>query len=556
MMRPDGVLHQVARTATIRSMVATATLFVAMLSLLSSSQAVAASRSPSCARRSVDGAAPKVPMCFGKMFPRLPPFHFSDQAAADLAATMKNSHPDPPGTDRGTADDSAKLPSEYTYLGQFIDHNLDFDETAQPTAGVNPSSLANFESFRFDLNDVFGDGPAVDPQLYASDHKHLLVSGTLGNPQSDGVPTVRGNGGVFDLARNPKNGQAVLVDPRNDENQIVSQITAAFIAFYNGFIDRGYGYARARQLTEDYYQEIVLTDVLPAFVGQSTIDEYLHVGASGVHVSTPEFPDASFTPIEFSIGAYRFGHALVRNDYHINDIAPFGAAIRDNIAIFDLKHFQKGDLSGGGPLPGPNRSGVSKCTSSSLCTQPNPAGHQIVWAYFVPKLNANPGARGINFARKTQPTISPALFHLPAEAIPGCTDAASPVCNGSGQLVSRDLARGNYDGVASGQDVARALGCPVIPARAINPTQDGVFNTKTPLLYYVLAEASRADSVLGCVGKRIVAQTFLRVLWDTPHSILHTKFSPDPSLVKLAPERPKFSFGDLLVDTKLAPRRN
>ncbi len=272
---------------------------------------------------------------------------------------------------------------------------------------------------------------------------------------------------------------------------------------------------------------------------------------------TPNFPSAAFTPIEFSVGAYRFGHSLVRNDYHINNIDPESLPrIRDNVAIFDLQNFQTGDLSGGGPLPGPNTSGTSTCTSTSLCTQPNPVGHQIQWKYFVPELDVNQGDRTINFARQTQPTISPALFNLPAEAIPGCTDKASPVCNGSGQLVSRDLARGNYYGLPSGQEVARALGCPVIPASSINPTTDAVFNTGTPLLYYVLAEAKKAHKVLGCVGSRIVAQVFLRVLWDTPNSILHTNFRPDRRLIKLAPEKAKFSFGDLLVDTRLAPRRS
>jgi hypothetical protein len=108
--------------------------------------------------------------------------------------------------------------------------------------------------------------------------------------------------------------------------------------------------------------------------------------------------------------------------------------------------------------------------------------------------------------------------------------------------------------LASGQEIAQALGCPVIPAASINPTQDAVFSTGTPLLYYVLAEAKQANQVLGCVGKSIVAQTFIQALWDTPNSILHTNFHPDPSLVKLAPETPTFSFGDLLVDTGLAPR--
>ncbi|MBV9920996.1 MAG: hypothetical protein JOY78_09130 [Pseudonocardia sp.] len=70
----------------------------------------------------------------------------------------------------------------------------------------------------------------------------------------------------------------------------------------------------------------------------------------------------------------------------------------------------------------------------------------------------------------------------------------------------------------------------------------------------MLAEAKQSGAVLGCVGGSIVAQTFIQALWDTRNSILHTSFRPDPRLVRLAPEAPKFSFGDLLVDTGLAPR--
>ncbi len=52
-----------------------------------------------------------------------------------------------------------------------------------------------------------------------------------------------------------------------------------------------------------------------------------------------------------------------------------------------------------------------------------------------------------------------------------------------GDLIARDFARGNFDGLASGQAIAQALGCPVIPAASINPTDDAVFNTGTPLIY-------------------------------------------------------------------------
>jgi hypothetical protein len=506
----------------VRKLVAVAAGAAAIVILCSPGLGQASSDDSSCAGGSVTGRAPRTPMCFGTMFPQLPAFRYSDQAAADLAATMENPVPDAPGVDRGTADDSATLPAEYTYLGQFVDHNLDFDETAQPTADVSPTTLTNYESFRFDLGNLFGGGPLVDPQLYAADHKHLLVTGTPGK------------GDVYDLARDPLTGQAILVEPRDDDNQIVSQVTAAFAAFYNDFVDQGDSYAQARRLTESYYQEIVLTDLLPAYVGQGTIDDYLSFNRGGrPTLTTPNFPEASFTPVEFAVGAYRFGHALVRENYHVNDTSSEAGDIDTNLPIFDLSRFQSGDLSGGGPLP---------------------AGHQIEWRYFVPALDVDPGDPGINYARQTQPSISPALFNLPAQTIPGCSDTADSVCNGSGALISRDFARGTRVGIASGQDVARALGCRVIPAGSINRTTDAVFDRGTPLLYYVLAEAEQADRPLGCAGRRIVAETFLRVLWETPNSILRTGFRPDPRLVKLAPEAQTFSFGDLLVDTGLAPR--
>ena len=526
---------------------------------------------------------------FGKMFPNLPALRFSAQAAADLVATMEDPGVDPPGTDEGTAEDNPDLPSEYTYLGQFLDHNLDFDETPQPSAPVDPDTVTNYESFRWDLGDVFGGGPIADPQLYASDHKHLLIQGTVRAPNPDGRPVVsNGNpNGVLDLPRNP-DGTAIVAEPRNDENQILSQIDSAFIVFYNDFIDQGMSYTAARALTEDYFQEIVLADVLPAYVGNREISRYLHSrtvsGRTVYTLDTPNFPDASFVPIEFSDGAYRFGHALVRERYHINDILPDTLDADDNVDIFNLDAFQQGDLTGGGQLPGPEPSSTA-CVLSSLavCGVGDPAGHQITWRYFVPALSAeqasdglptdeastgctratrgpgSPGTRGcgdpgINYARATQTTIAPALFNLPAFTIAGCADAANPVCNGSGDLVSRDFARGEEYGLASGQAIAQAMRCPVIPAASINPTSDVVFNRGTPLLYYVLAEAQRAHSTLGCVGAGIITQVFLRVLWDTDNSVLHNGFRPSPSLIQIDPHKRLFSFGDLLVDTKIAPR--
>ncbi|MBV8945667.1 MAG: hypothetical protein JOZ95_09610 [Solirubrobacterales bacterium] len=158
---------------------------------------------------------------------------------------------------------------------------------------------------------------------------------------------------MFDLARNGSGG-AILVEPRDDENQILSQISAAFMAFYNDLVDQGNSYAQARQLTEDYYQEIVLTDVLPAYVGQDTINKYLSFAPDGqARVNTPNLPNANFTPIEFSVGAYRFGHSLVRQDYHINDIDPTTSDIDDNVAIFDVNTSNPVTCPAAARSPGP-----------------------------------------------------------------------------------------------------------------------------------------------------------------------------------------------------------
>jgi hypothetical protein len=458
---------------------------------------------------------------FGRMFGRLAPFTGpSRQDLGDLAAAMLNLNPDPLATNSGTADDSATLPAEFTYLGQFADHDLTFDPTPQPTRLTNPGAITDGRTFRFDLDSVFGAGPRKDRRLYAADHRHLLIAEP--NPN-----------GVLDYARN-RAGTAIIKEGRNDENQIISQIGTAFYRFYNKLIDRGYGYAKARRLTTDYWQEIVLRELLPSFVGQAQIDSYLHIHRGRYVLRTPNFPRNAFVPIEFSLCAYRFGHALIRAAYHIND-RPGAAAGDNNVPIFDLNALSTGDLTGGAPLPGPTTPGAA------------PAGHQIEWKYFVPALDTNSADPSINFARKTQPTISEPLYFLPPFTIPG-----SP--NGTNVLVLRDFLRSHLYGVPSGQSIARALHLPVIGAASINPTRDPSLNRGTPLLYYVLAEARRYNATLGPVGRAIVAQTFLRVLADDPHSILHNGFEPDPALIQIDPQRKRFTFGDLLIDAGVAPR--
>jgi hypothetical protein len=321
-------------------------------------------------------------------------------------------------------------------------------------------------------------------------------------------------------------------------------------------------YQQARDTTVAYYQLLIFDEMLPGYV---TNPAYVHEYATrtGPYTWAINTPQVSGTtvPIEFSVGAYRFGHALVRESYTINDLNPTSAdPPGNNVSIFDLSHFQTGDLTGGAPLQGTKQLSSPGCQVANqtnvLCTASS--DHQIEWKYFLETMNAN-GLDGgqTNFARQTSPTISPALFNLPSSTIAGCADEATdPVCNGSGSLIARDLARGNYDGLASGQAVAAALDCPVIPAASINPTSDAVFNTGTPLIYYVMEEAKQAGTVLGCVGSKIITQEFLRALAG-PCGCSYTAMAPDAAMAPYSYSKAQygqFTFEDLLMDVHLAPR--
>jgi hypothetical protein len=202
---------------------------------------------------------PLQPSLFGRMFPDLAGLTSqTPQELADLASSMQ----DPNVTDPAPgSSDNDFVPSGDTSFGQFVDHDLTLDSSPSPTEPENQVGGPNERTFRFDLDSVYGQGPVADPELYAADHKHFLVQ----NPNPNGVR---------DLPRNP-DGTAILVEHRNDENEVISQIHTAFLLFHNRLVDEGMPFAEARLTTIAYYQWIVLHEFLPAIVGQDVVDAFL-----------------------------------------------------------------------------------------------------------------------------------------------------------------------------------------------------------------------------------------------------------------------------------------
>ena len=97
---------------------------------------------------------------------------------------------------------ASQIPAGFTYLGQFIDHDLTFDVT-NVTFGehVSPSELLQARSPSLDLDSLYGAGPQ-DPdsaKFYAADGLHLKMG-----RRSRSAPTPRWTASTCPAAPGPR----------------------------------------------------------------------------------------------------------------------------------------------------------------------------------------------------------------------------------------------------------------------------------------------------------------------------------------------------------------
>jgi hypothetical protein len=109
---------------------------------------------------------------YGRMFRELPPFAPTDAALKKLADSMA----DRPGPDG----DNPDLDSGYTYLGQFVDHDITFDPVSSLDRVNDPDALNTFRTPRFDLDSLYGRGQADSPYLYDQEDPASLLVGRAG----------------------------------------------------------------------------------------------------------------------------------------------------------------------------------------------------------------------------------------------------------------------------------------------------------------------------------------------------------------------------------------
>ena len=477
---------------------------------------------------------------FGRIFRTLPAADYgvddehSLKHLGDLAKEM-TSPVDPNDPKDGPDSEESGIPAAFTYFGQFIDHDLTFDPASSLQKQNDPDALVDYRTPRFDLDNVYGRGPDDQPYLY-SDGITLLrgpaLTGAATNPKATDLPRSVATPTPNDGPGGPARLRAIIGDPRNDENKIVSQFQGLFHRFHNRVAKENptWDFPTVQRTVRFHYQWILVHDFLPRIVSAEALEAVVPGGIAHVGKVNPVLKyyhpkDEAFMPLEFSAAAYRFGHSMVRPGYRLNDtVGP--------TPIFKFVNSTDQDLRGFAPPP---------------------SAWAIDWQRFIDlvplpygTLADNPdqtlpaNQHRLQLAYKIDTSIVNPLSVLPASV------ASDPPPN----LGQRNLERGWRMRLPNGQDVARAMGLEPLHddkikigkftgtasdmRASIDQIAGGAFKQNCPLWTYVLAETVPTDTTLvteegnkvittyqlGPVGGRIVTETFLGLLLADSSSYL------------------------------------
>jgi len=475
----------------------------------------------------------------------VPPFRFSrlgplgagkqlgDDNRARIAAAMT---PD-------VVDVASAVPAGYTYLGQFVDHDLTFDRTTVMLGQhVTVEELVQARSPSLDLDSLYGAGPQdpVSAKFYAPDGVHLKSGAADGAVAFAGFDLPRAGVGANDAAKRA----ALIPDPRNDENLAVAQTHLAFIRFHNRVVDTLPAatppqdrFATARTIVVKHYQWLIRHDFLPRICRADPLDDVFTNGRKlfEVHPAPGSTPTM---PIEFSIGAYRLGHSMVRDAYSWNRNFDDGEGTLDLLFEFSST---SGTLGGDLVLPS-----IWIADFRRLYDFAEAGRADLV----VPPAK-------FNRAMRIDTHLVNPLRRLPQQTI---GPPPTPLTNRNHNLAFRNLTRATMVDLATGQQMLDFMTQQGLVIRGLTEQQIGDGSggatlgslttaqrnrllQNTPLWFYALREAELNAGKLRGVGGRILAETFHRAMEGSKDSILRgPAFHPT-----LGPDATTFRMVDLLL---------
>lgn len=463
-------------------------------------------------------------------------------------------------------------PAGFTFLGQFIDHDLTEFRVLSENDRIIPSNpvigqrqrvledgaptCTNGRIGSLDLDSVYGLLGKAQPDLYDSSGLFLLDSDQ-------------------DIRRDTtfQNGR-LIADPRNDENKLILQIHMLFQRLHNQLhagksgnasekCPGGSVFAETRRQVLLAYRRIVLHDYLPRIVQPPHLTAVLgklaagetfyqamnrratrafqkHLGESaaasaaggpspntvaGGAVPGTEQDQLIAMPVEFAHAVFRLGHSQLRAGYQLRPGL--------GVPLFGVPT----DLRGNSKLVDPAKN----------------LDFRVDWSLFFDK----PGQETAQHGEPLDANLPAPVFRLPPPAI-----GEPPL-----SLAERNIRRGVDFGLPSGQQAASYLtsvygGIPGVPASDLFPESEfrelfrevlaaePAFAWATPLWYYMLRESGlyRDGPQLGAVGGLIVAETILGCLSATDPAEFDLAAEAEATPATSAPSGPEgvFSMTQLL----------
>lgn len=404
---------------------------------------------------------------FGRLFPDAPALFTNPTVLEEMG------RPGGVMDDAGAPAKTTSVDVGQVFFGQFVDHDITLDASSSFEQVNVPEETQNVRTPTLDLDCVYGLGPEAMPFMYHTEGpfkgvKLLTGADLSADPlAADDLPRVA--------------GRALIGDPRNDENRVVSQVQLAMIRFHNRMCDdlasehEGSAlYEEAHRLTTWHYQWAVVHDFLTSICGPGVVQEVL---SEGRRIYRPKVP---FMPVEFSVAAYRFGHSMV----------PMKVQLQKGKAAFELF----------GPIFG---EGFSAITDARAVADM----HELFTTH---------EGRHVQRAEALDSKLATDLLQLPIPVV-GASEAS---------LATRNLVRGQSFLLPSGETVAALCERPEAEIAQISDAAKAEvpgLAGGTPLWYYLLKEAAligRMDAAggsepgegLGPVGARIVAEVIIGLI--------------------------------------------
>jgi len=425
--------------------------------------------------------------------------------------------------------DLSPTPAGFTYFGQFVFHDIVFSEIfglPKPTGKIH--HLKNAASQGLDLSGLYGRGPVVDAHLYdVPDGADLAACRfPIGLPcmkdsalpidskteQGRDLPRIDMSGKFIDVEGRRSPYRPLVADPRNDDNLVLSQLLCTLMRIHNRIVDLllagstpdpAEAYRRARVYLTSVYRTVIMNDYMKRLLSPD-IWAYFFAGEDFRGPGLSTLPTFNALPLEFTFGASRFAHAMVRQFYVVND-----TSVEEPANLRKMLSFSS--LRPGGDIPVPVNWIVDWSRFASTDTPSKAQSARRIGPFLSKELTI------AGLSAELDGTVRPVAFMDCWR----CYDLSLP----SGQ----DVAGAVQAALGGGIDVPVLRGDDMLPTPAC--AERYVYNagrlraalqrypdflSETPLSYYIIQEASvlgNDGAHLGPVGSYVVGATVASALF-------------------------------------------